>query len=48
LLKQAHKKTDTIAYEKLAKELSHYKGIRAITNTKSPEEAKGKKDKKKK
>jgi len=47
LPKQAHKKKDTISYEKLAKALSRYKGIRTITSTKLPGEAKGKKDKKK-
>jgi len=43
LPKQAHKKKDTIAYEKWTKALSRYKGIRTIPSTKLPSEPKGKK-----
>jgi arylsulfatase A len=48
LSKQARKEKAASAYQKLAKALSGYNGIRTITNTKLPGEPKGKKDKSKK
>ena len=48
LSQHALEESDSIAYWKLAKALSGYKGIRTITSTKLPGEPKGKKNKTKK